>query len=115
MTLTLGLNSENDVYLGADGNIVVLSGIEAVAGACYTISKSRLGEMVLTTTQGIPYFETTWAGVPNLKIWQSYLTNALRNVSGVTGIKSIEPQINDNILSYTAVIETQYGTTTISG
>lgn len=115
MTLTLGLNSSNDIYLGTDGNIVLLSGIEAVGGACYTISKTRLGEMVLSNTQGIPYFQSLWNGTPNLKIWESYLVAQLQNVLGVTGVQSVTTSINNNALNYIATIQTQYGVTTITG
>ena len=115
MTKTLGLNSNNDIYLGADGNIVMLSGIEAVAGACATISRSQLGEMVLTKTQGIPNFSTIWSGVPNTSIWQSYLRKSLQNVSGVQEVVNIGLSIESGVLSYTATIRTQFGTTQING
>lgn len=115
MTKTLGTNANNDIYLGADGNIVLLSGIEAIIGACETISKSQLGEMVLTKNQGIPNFQTVWVGVPNLKIWQSYLRKALQNVDGVQEVKDLSLSIKDGILAYVATIKTQYGITQISG
>ncbi len=115
MPLTLGLNENNDIYLGSDGNLVVLSGVEAVAGMCETISKAQLGEMVLTTTQGIPNFQTVWNGVPNLGVWQSYLRNALQNVAGVREVRDLTVSVANNTLSYTATIATESGTTTISG
>jgi hypothetical protein len=115
MVQTLGLNIENDIYLGADGNIVLLSGIEAVAGGCETISRTQLGEMVYSTTQGIPNFQAVWNGIPNFKIWQSYLQNALQNVSGVTQVSNLSFLNQDGTLSYEATIQTQYGITTING
>ncbi len=93
----------------------MLSGIDAVVGACETISQAQLGEMVLTTTQGIPNFQTVWIGVPNLKIWQSYLQNTLQNVAGVNKVTNFTFSAQNNILSYIADIETIFGTTTISG
>lgn len=115
MTQTLGLNGNNDIYIGADGNLVVLYGINAVQGACETISKSQLGEMVLTTTQGIPNFQTIWVGVPNYPLWQSYLTQSLLNVVNVTGISDFSFSTQNDILSYTATIQTSYGITQITG
>ncbi len=114
MTITFGLNNLNDIYLGDNGNIVVLSGVDAVAGACETISRSQLGEMVFTRTQGIPNFETVWQGVPNFKIWESYLRSALQNVSGVSSVINLTLLPQNNILSYTATIQTIFGTTQIS-
>lgn len=115
MTQTFGLNSLNDIYLGTDGNIVVLSGIQAIAGACETVSKSQLGEMVLTTTQGLPNFQAVWQGVPNLRLWQSYLLKALQNVSGVLEVSNLSLEKVDGILTYQATIKTPFGTTQISG
>lgn len=115
MALTLGLNSENDIYLAPSGNIAVLSGADAVAGTCETISRAQLGEMVLTTTQGLPNFQSVWVGVPNLKIWQSYLLRSLQNVNGVVEVNNLSLATANGILAYTATIQTQYGTTQISG
>ena len=115
MTKCLGLNSNNDIYLGADGNIVLQSGADAVGTACLTISKSQLGEMVLSSTQGIPYFETVFNGIPNLRIWKSYLISMLQNVDGVIQVTDLSLINNNNILNYTATIETQFGLTAISG
>ncbi len=115
MTQTLGLNSVNDIYLGADGNLVMLSGVEAIAGACETVSKAQLGEMVLATTQGLPNFQAVWIGVPNLRLWQSYLLSALQNVSGVLAVTNLSLQQVDGILSYEATIKTPFGITQING
>ncbi len=114
MTSTFGLNETNDIYLGADGNIVLLSGIEAIAAACETISKSQLGEMVLTTTQGIPNFTTVWVGSPNLGLWQSYLRSSLENVDGVLQVSNLSLAVKDGILSYEAIIKTPFGLTQIT-
>jgi hypothetical protein len=114
MTTTLGLNTENDIYLGQDGNIVLLSDLEAIAGACETISKSQLGEMVLTTSQGIPNFQTVWVGVPNLGLWQSYLRNSLQNVDGVLQVVDLSFTTNNGILAYMATIKTAFGLTQIT-
>lgn len=114
MTTTFGLNNQNDIYLGADGNLVLLSGIEAIAAACETISKAQLGEMVLTTTQGIPNFQTVWVGVPNLGLWQSYLRSSLQNVDGVLQVNDLTLNVNNGVLSYVAIIKTSFGITQVT-
>ncbi len=115
MTLTLALNSSNDLFLDPNGNIAILRDINAVAGACETISRAQLGEMIFQTTQGIPNFQALWVGVPNYKLWQSYLRTALLNVNGVKSVDNIEMQLVNNVLSYTANITTIFGTTVING
>ena len=110
MVMTFATNSSNDIFIDATKNLVVLTGVNAVAGACNTISKAQLGEMVLTTTQGLPNFQSVWIGVPNLRIWQSYLQNALQNVEGVTQVSNITITPATGKLSYQANIQTIYDT-----
>lgn len=115
MTQTLGTNSLNDIYLGTDGNLVVLKGIDAVLGACATVSKSQLGEMVLAKNAGIPNFQSIWVGVPNYAIWEQYLRTALENVNGVVQVVSLVLSVLNNTLSYTATIQTEFGTGILNG
>lgn len=115
MAKCLGLNQNNDIYLGEDGNLVVVVDLQAIITTCETISKAQLGEMILSTTQGIPNFETVWVGVPQLGIWQSYLRNALQNVNGVENVSDLTISKIDNTLVYVATIKTQFGSTQISG
>lgn len=115
MVQTFGTNTNNDIFLGLDGNIVVLSGITAVAAACATACKGQLGEMVLQQGLGLPNFATIWVGTPDYAIWQSYLETTLLKVDGVTKVNSITLAVQNNVLSFVAEIETIYGSTTING
>lgn len=115
MTLMLGTNANNDIYLGADGNIVVLSGLQAVLGACATASKAQLGEMVLARNSGIPNFQAIWVGVPNYAIWEQYLRTTLLGVPGVVQVSSLTISKNGDVMNYTATIETEFGTGNING
>lgn len=115
MTTTLGTNENNDIYLGLDGNIVVLSGLQAVLGACATAAKSILGEQVLSINAGLPDFQTIWVGVPNTAIFKSYLRRALTNIPGVDEVGEISVTVQNNVLSYTATIQTEFGQGTING
>lgn len=115
MVMTLGTNSNNDLYLGPDGNLVVLTGIDAIAAACSTATKSQLGEMVLQTGLGVPNFQTVWVGTPDYAIWQSYVRNILLNVEAVTQVNSLTLSAQSNVLSYTANITTIYGNVVING
>jgi hypothetical protein len=101
VTQTFGQNASGDIYLGPDGNLVVLSGINAVAAACRTATLAQLGEMVLATTQGIPNFSAIWTGTPEYNIWKSYILSTL--------------SVDGNTISYTANITTIYGSTTVNG
>lgn len=115
MTQTFGTNANNDLYIGGDGNLVVLSGLQAVLAACATASKAQLGEMVLSIDQGIPNFEAVWVGSPNYALFASYLRATLLGVEGVTDVQSLTLNASKGVLKYTATIVTEYGTEAING
>jgi hypothetical protein len=119
MTQTFGLNANNDIYLDATGNLVILSGQDAVETACGTATKAQLGEMVLQTGLGIPNFQTIWVGAPNLTMFESYLRQTILSVDGVVSITSLSvgtivvqnptTGLDETNLTYTATIENIYG------
>lgn len=114
MTMTLGTDSENDLYLGEGKNVVVLSGLGAIIAACETASKAQLGEMVLADQSGIPNFQTIWVGSPNYSLWVSYLQRTLLSIEGVLDA-AVEIRTINNVLSYTATIKTTFGSVNING
>lgn len=109
MTATFGTNANNDIYLGNDGNLVVLTALPAVMAACKTASQAQLGEMILMTGLGIPNFQAAWVGTPNYALWASYLTDTLNSVDGVNSVASLELSMNGDVLEYTATISSEYG------
>ena len=115
MVQTFGVNANNDIYIGSDGNLVILSGIAAVATACAQATKAQLGEMVLAVGEGIPNFQVLWIGTPDYVLWQSYIQQTLLNVDGVTGVTSLTLSLNGGTASYEAYITTIYGTTIVNG
>lgn len=115
MTQTLGINSNNDIYLKTNGKIALLSGVQAVMAACQTAAQAQLGEMVLSVNNGIPNFQAVWNGKPNIAMFEAYFRKAVLAVAGVVSIESIETTVNNNILSYTATIKTEYGLGTLNG
>ena len=115
MTQTFGVNSNNDVYIGPDGNLVVRSGEQAVLTACANAAKAQLGEMQFATENGIPNFQTVWVGAPNLAIFEAYLRRALEGVDGVIEVTELTTAVSDGNLSYKATIRTVYGRAEING
>jgi hypothetical protein len=112
---TLGVNSSDDIYLDSSGNLVVVSGLDAVLQTCEQVAKTLLGECVLNTTLGVPYFETVWNGSPNVQQFTAGLRTAILSVPDVVEIVSLITSQNGDVLSYTAVIRTVYGSGAISG
>lgn len=126
--IDIGINFANDLYLDSQGNLAISidspGNPESVLQNCAHIAKTLLGEMVLSTLEGIPYFETAWAGTPNFPQFEAEMRRALRTVPGVTNVIDFIIEIDTdtsnivsskNILRYTAVIETLYGMSTLNG
>lgn len=109
MTKTFGTNSDNDIYLGRDGNLVVLNGLEAVTAACESATRALLNEMIYSINRGIPYFETIWVGSPNYAVFRNYLINTLLGVDGVLSVQSLSLTVAEGVLNYTATIATKFG------
>jgi hypothetical protein len=115
MTQTLAVNENNDLYLSIDGNIAMVYDLTAVLQICAHVVKVRLGEVVLNTDQGLPFFETVWNGSPNLIQFEAAARATLLGVTGVVEVVSFDMSIVDSSLVYVAVIRTIYGTGTING
>lgn len=115
MTQTFGVNANNDMYVGRDGNLVVVRNLDAVLQYCQQVARTILGEMVLQTDQGIPYFEVVFVGVPNIPQFETALRAAWLQVAHVVRVVSLVTQQIGNTFEYTAVIMTDYGQGTING
>lgn len=119
-TLASNINSNipgvapNDIYLDDDGNIALSFDLQALVEQCSQVGRTLLGEMVLNTDLGIPYFQTMWTGVPNIPQFVAALRQSFLNVNGVIEVVSIEHTQGDlqpsDTFSYTATIRTIYGT-----
>lgn len=127
MTQTLASNvnndipgvAPNDIYLDSHGNIAMSFDQNCLLEECSQVARTLLGEMIFNTDLGIPYFETVWAGVPNIAQFTASLRQSFLNVAGVLQVVSLTTeQGNDtsanapfnDTLTYNAVIRTIYGT-----
>lgn len=107
--LTFAVNSANDIYLDAVGNIAFATDLEALKQQCAQAAKTLLGEMVYNVNDGIPYFQTLWVGVPNTAQYTGALRRAFLAVNGVVEVVSLITSQSENAFSYSAVIKTIYG------
>lgn len=115
MTRVFTVDANNDLILAGDGNLSISSDLEAVLQACEHAAKAQLTEMVLAVDQGVPNFQTLWNGAPNVLQFESYLRRQLLAVPGVLDVASLTSSVANNILSYTATIQTIYGEGAING
>ena len=116
--------SFNDMYLNNLGNIAMVSDLQAVLQECSQAALTLLGECVLDTNIGIPYQQVLWVGVPNINQFLGALRQAFLKINEVVEVVSLmavqtnEPNSTSqsaDLLTYTAVIRTIYGTGAING
>lgn len=115
MTLTIATNANNDIYLDAQGNLAMAVDIDAVSNACKNAALAQLGEMIYAINDGLPNFQTIWKGTPNFVLWNAYLRRTLSAVPGVNRVESVLIRQDGDIMRYTAVIITDFGTRQING
>lgn len=111
----LGTNDLNDIFLGPDGNIVVVLDVDAVLQACAHAAKAQLGEMVLDIDEGIPNFQTIWRNAVNVPQFEAALRATLENVQGVVEVQQLDVIAQNNVVTYAATIQTIYGQGVING
>lgn len=115
MTQTFAADANNDLSLGPDGNLTLLSGVAAVEAACANAAKTLLGEMVLATDQGLEYFQALWIGSTDVAHFETSLREAILAVDGVTQISSLVFTQTGDTLSYAALIVTRFGPGAVNG
>lgn len=115
MTTVFAVDARNDLYLATDGRLALSTGLASVMQACAQAAKTQLGEMIYATADGLPNFATVWGGQPSLPQFEAYLRRTLRAVEGVTDVTDIQTRVANNTLSYSAVIQTVYGSGALNG
>ncbi len=114
MVKTLATDSNNDLFLGSNGNIQLLDGLPAVVNAVKNYSLAQLGEEVLATGNGLPNFQALWIGTPQYAVYESYLRSTILSVPGVIVVAGIDMKTVNNVFRYTATIKTQFGSSEVT-
>lgn len=112
---TFGVDANNDLFIGPDGNLAIVVDLQAVLENCEHAAKTIYNEMVLAQGQGLPYFEAVWIGVPNIPLFEATLRAALAAVDGVVAVNSLATSVDGGVLTYTAEIATIYGDGALNG
>lgn len=115
MPTMFAVDENDDLYLDDAGNIAIVTGLEAVLQNCAHAVKAQLGEMVLQTDQGMPDFQVIWNGNPNVSQFEASLREIILAQPNVISISELTTVINNNILSYTITIVTDFGEGAING
>ena len=114
MTKILGENSNRDLFIGSNNQLVVFTDLDAVAQACKSAIEAQRREMQFATQDGIPTEQTLWNGIANQQQFQFFCRQRLLKVEGVTAVLVFDTEIQDNTLIYNATISTIFGEVNIS-
>lgn len=106
-------NADNDIYLGTDGNLAVVRGIDAVRQDCEHAMKAQLGEMPLALGRGVPTLTTIWANWRPAQ-FEAFARKILLTVPGVVAVKAFNISRLAGVASYVAEIQTGFSQQSIS-
>ena len=106
---TLQVDSNNDIFLGAGGNLSLVKDQEAIMSICAHYAKAALGEMVAKADKGMPFFQTVFSARADIALFEANFRKRMKEISGVIAVRSFEGYQKDGTLFYNATIETIYG------
>lgn len=111
---SFAMNSNNDMYIGTDGNLAIVSDIDAVMQNCRSAMQAQLGEMQFDTARGMPNRATVYDTYNPVQFTAAGRTT-LAAVEGVVSVVNFTVQRSGDTLNYSATIKTIYGTGAING
>ena len=113
--ITIETDANNDIYIGADGNLAFSRNAQAVSQTAEHYVKTLLNEMIQDFDRGVPFFIVAFGSNPSIPQFEAAIKARILQAPGVTGIRSFEAFQDGDILKYTALIETIYGGAEING
>lgn len=118
--ITFMSNDDNDWILDSNNNLAIgtgdtnLHGEQALAVCARHYAQTILGEMIHQTDKGIPFFGTAFSRVEIIR-FEAALRERLLELPQILEIVNLESSVDNDTLSYSAVLKTIYGVITING
>lgn len=113
--MTFDVSENNDLFTGGDGNLAIARDEQAVKNSCAQYIKALRGEMLHKQDKGIPYRKTTFGRQADLPVFETAFRERIGEIPQVTEVISFAAVLKDNNLSYTAVLQTEYGSIRLNG
>lgn len=110
---TFAISDTNDLVLGHNGRITIVTDLQAALACCKTAMQAQLGEMQYEMDKGIPYFDAAFNQF-NPAQFEAAARLRLLEATGVTTVQEFNITRVDNTMIYRATIQTIYGTGEIS-
>ena len=112
---TISINQDNDIYIDANGNIALTSDIQALSDVCKNKVLTTLGEPQYNQLNGVPYFETVFCDISKPDLFQAAVIQTIENTEHVIRTSDFAYTQNNNVLSYTVKIISDFGEILLNG
>ena len=104
----------NDIYIGNDGQLVTVDGLDAYSTVIADTIRTYRGELQLDTERGVPYFETVFKSVNGIDIWKNDVRKRVLEFPFVKSIDSFDVSYANRKQEYTMRLTTDAGDVTVT-
>ena len=112
---TISVNQNNDIYVDTSGNIAMGKDKYALSDICKNKVLTTLGEPEYNQTAGIPYFETVFCDTPKIDLFQTAVIETIEQTDNVNRVTNFDYDQNNGVLSYSLIINTDFGDIQLNG
>jgi len=108
MTRSIAMNSKNDLYRSADGNLALVFDQDAVMQNCRSAAQTKLGELIYDQANGVPMDQTIFdQWLPDQ--FEAAMRRVLTAVQGVVEVSAFTVTKDGDKIVYVADIQTVFG------
>ena len=104
-----------DLHLDTFGNLAVVQDLEDIRQRTVERLQFWIGQWFLDVGDGVPYRSEVFTRPTNAGLAAALVSDTIREVEGVTGVRDVIASIDapTRRFSYTATIDTPFGSTTV--
>lgn len=112
---TLGINSNNDIFIDESGNLSLKADLQAMGDIFVNKSQTNTGELLYNQTKGIDFFNTIFSSPSYTDLFQNELLTQLEDTEETQEVLNYNAEEKENIYSYSVEIQTSYGKVQLNG
>jgi len=112
MTKIFAVDDNNDLFIGETGNLAISLDLEAIREMSEHAVKVVVGEIILDIEAGVIGFDqnNVFGNSPNLISFEFRARAAMTAIDGVTKVSDFKARLVENVIVYSATIDTIFGT-----
>ena len=111
---TFAVTHNNDLLIGADGNLAFRKGQAAAVLVCEHYARAARGEMIHKMDRGMPFWPVAFGPRGNLAQFEAAFRARMREIPQVVAVVEFSAQIAEERLKYEATIDTIFGRASLS-